>query len=67
VTAAGTRDVPLDARSILYDRRFAASCTFGAEMARRGGSVRAIDGDVTASGAKSSRRFGRVARVSSPG
>ena len=48
MTAAGTLQVPLDARSILYDRRFAASCTFGAEMARRGGSVRAIDGDVTA-------------------
>ena len=48
VTAAGTRDGPLDAHSILYDRRFAASCMFGAEMARRGGPVRAIDGDVTA-------------------
>ena len=47
-TVACARNVPLNACSILYDRRFAASCTFGAELARRGGPVRAIDGDVTA-------------------
>jgi hypothetical protein len=39
--------VPPNACAILYDGRFTASRTFGAEMARRGGAVRAIDGDVT--------------------
>ena len=39
---------PLDAYRILYDRRFAASRRFGADIARRGGWALAIDGDVTA-------------------
>ena len=47
-TVASAGHVPLNACSILYDRRFAASCAFGAEMMRRGGPVRPIDGDVTA-------------------
>jgi hypothetical protein len=46
-TVAGAAHVPPNACAILYDCRFTASRTFGAEMARRGGAVRAIDGDVT--------------------
>jgi hypothetical protein len=46
-SVAGTSQIPLDAYRILYDRRFAASRTFGAQIARRGGAARAIEGDVT--------------------
>jgi len=37
----------LNAYVILYDTRFPGSRLFGAEVARRGGPARAIDGDIT--------------------
>jgi hypothetical protein len=39
--------LPPDAYAILYDLRFPESRAFGAEVARQGGPVRAIDGDIT--------------------